>query len=308
MGEQKTISGRAWAELTLLALIWGASFLAIRIAITEVPVLTSVLLRTSLAMTALWLYVVARRLPLPRDAATWAGLVAMGALNNVIPFALMAWGQLHIETGLTSILNAASAVFGVLVAALVFADERLSARKIAGVGLGFAGVVTVIGPGLLAALDLRSLGQLAVLGGALSYAFAAAFARARLSHLRPEVAAAGMLAGSTLILLPLVLLFDGVPTLDYRPVTWAAVGYYALIATALAYLLYYRILAMAGSGNLMVVTLLIPPVSITLGALVLDEALAARAYAGFALIALGLSVLDGRAWARLRLLAGRLAR
>ena len=308
MGEQKTISGRAWAELTLLALIWGASFLAIRIAIAEVPVLTSVLLRTSLAMAALWLYVIARRLPLPSDAATWAGLVAMGALNNVIPFALMAWGQLHIETGLTSILNAASAVFGVLVAALVFADERLSARKIAGVGLGFAGVVTVIGPGLRAALDLRSLGQLAVLGGALSYAFAAAFARARLSHLRPEVAAAGMLAGSTLILLPLVLLFDGVPTLDYRPVTWAAVGYYALIATALAYLLYYRILAMAGSGNLMVVTLLIPPVSITLGALVLDEALAARAYAGFALIALGLSVLDGRAWARLRMLAGRLAR
>ncbi len=207
----------------------------------------------------------------------------------------MAWAQLHVETGLTSILNAATAIFGVIVAALIFADERLSLHKAIGVVLGFFGVATAIGLESFRSFDLRSTAQLAILAGTVSYAFASAWARLRLSGLAPQLAAAGMLTGSTVLLLPAALIIDGPIQFDLIPATWAAIGYYAIIATAGAYLLYYRVLGMAGSGNLMLVTLLIPPVAILLGTAFLDETLHPSAFAGFALLALGLVILDGRA-------------
>ena len=294
------MTGRAWAEMILLAAIWGASFLAIRVALDEVAPLTSVAHRTGWAMLVLWAVVAIMRLPLPRDPRIWLGVLGMGLLNNVIPFGLMAWGQLYIETGLTSILNGATAIFGVIAAALFFADERITTRKAIGVTLGFFGVATAIGLDNFRSFDLQSLAQLAILAGTVSYALASVWARNFLGGLPPQVAAAGMLTGSTLITLPLAWIVDGPISLDLTPPTLLAIGYYALIATAGAYLLYYRVLALAGSGNLMLVTLLIPPVAITLGALVRNEALGPNAFAGFALLALGLAILDGRIWAWVR--------
>lgn len=293
---QKTISSRAWAELLILSFIWGASFLSVRIALDEVGPLTSVAHRTGWAMLILWVYVLIRRLELPTGARVWAAFLVMGFLNNVIPFSLMAWGQLHIETGLTSILNAATAIFGVIAAAIFFADERLTMRKGVGVTLGFLGVSTAIGLEAFRNFDIRSLGQLAVIAGTMSYALAGVWARKTLGHLRPQVAAAGMLTGATVMTLPLAWFVEGPITLDLMPKTWVAIGYYAVIATALAYMLYYRVLAMAGSGNLMLCTLLVAPVAIVLGAVVLGEALPLRAYAGFVILALGLMILDGRVW------------
>lgn len=297
MTAQKILSTRAWSELLLLSAIWGASFLSIRIALDEVPFITTVAHRVFWATLILWGYVLVRGLPVPRAPRIWAAFLVMGLLNNVIPFSLMAWGQLYIETGLTSIFNAATAIFGVLVAALIFADERLTPNRLVGVCLGFAGVTVAIGIDNLTRFDPRSLAQLAVLLGALSYAVAGAWARTHLAGLRPQVAAAGMLTGSTLIMIPAALLIDGVPSSDLLPRTIGAIAYYSVIATALAYLLYYRVLDMAGSGNLMLCTLLIVPFAIVLGALFLEESLQPRAYVGFAILALGLVVLDGR-WRR----------
>ena len=294
------MTGRAWAEMILLALIWGCSFLAIRTALDEVTPLTSVAHRTGWAMVVLWGVVAVMRLPVPRAPRIWIGFLGMGVMNNVIPFGLMAWGQLHIETGLTSILNASTAIFGVIAAALFFADERITLRKAIGVTLGFFGVATAIGLDNFRSFDLRSLAQLAIIAGTISYALAGVWARHFLSGLPPQVAAAGMLTGSTLITLPLAWIIDGPITLDLQPITVLAIGYYSLIATAGAYLLYYRVLAQAGSGNLMLVTLLIAPVAITLGAVVLGEVLGTNAFVGFALLALGLAILDGRIWGALR--------
>ncbi|SHE71566.1 EamA-like transporter family protein [Litoreibacter ascidiaceicola] len=294
MNAQKTMSGQAWVEMALLAVIWGGSFLSIRLALNEIPVMTAVAHRVFWAMLVLWAYILLRKLPVPRSLRIWAAFLVMGLLNNVIPFVLMAWGQLHIETGLTSILNATTAIFGVVVASVVFADERLTLNRAVGVVLGFFGVATAIGLENLANFDIRSTAQLAVLAGTLSYAFAGAWARRMLSGLRPQVASAGMLTGSALVMVPLAIAVDGTPSFQLSATAWGAIGYYAVIATACAYLLYYRILAMAGSGNLMICTLLVAPVAIILGAVVLGEELAPRAYAGFALLALGLLVLDGR--------------
>ena len=297
---ERTISLNAWGLLALLALLWGASFLSIRIALDEVAPLTAVAHRVGLATAALWLYVLLKGLPLPRGRTVWMAFAGMGLLNNVIPFSLMAWGQLYIPSGLTSIFNASTAIFGVLVAALLLKDERLSRRKAAGVAVGFAGVVTAVGIENLRDFDITSLAQLAVLAGTVSYAFAGFWARKRLTGLAPQVAAAGMLTASTLIMLPLAWIVDGPIRLDLQPRTMLAIAYYALGATALAYLLYYRVLTLAGSGNLMPVTLMIAPIAILLGALVLGETLAPAAYKGFALLALGLVIIDGRLIDRLR--------
>lgn len=293
---QKDLSARAWLELSVLSLIWGASFLSIRVALDELPFLTSVAWRVVPAALILWAWVALRGLTVPRDPRIWGAFLMMGLLNNVIPFGLMAWGQLHIESGLTSILNAATAIFGVIAAAIFFADERLSTRKALGVSLGFLGVATAIGLANLAQLDLRSLAQLAVIGGTVSYALAGVWARKMLSGLAPQVAAAGMLTGSSVIILPIALRMDGL-VIPQHGTTILAVGYYSIVATALAYLLYYRVLAMAGTGNLMLCTLLVAPVAILLGALILGEDLPPQAYLGFGLLALGLLVLDGRVWA-----------
>ncbi|MEM7088679.1 MAG: DMT family transporter [Pseudomonadota bacterium] len=292
MQPQKHLSSRAWAELMLLGLIWGASFVSIRIALDTIPVMTSVLHRTFWAMIILWVIVRGQRLSVPKDPGIWFAFLIMGLLNNAIPFTLMAWGQLYVDVGLTAILNAATAVFGVLVAAVFFSDERLTTSRLIGVGLGFFGVSIAIGIGNFTSFTLHSTAQLAILAGTVSYALASAWARATLSDLSPIVAAAGMLTASTLLIAPVAVMVDGLPTLVLPVETWLAIGYYAIIGTAGAYLLYYHVLATAGSGNLMLVTLIIPPVAIILGAALRNEALSVNAFIGFAVLAAGLLILS----------------
>lgn len=286
--------------MSLLALLWGGSFLTVRIALDEIGPLWVVAHRVFWAALVLWAVILLRGIALPRAPRIWAAFLVMGLLNNVIPFGLMAWGQLHIASGLTSILNASTAIFGVIAAAIFFADERISPRKAFGVLLGFAGVATAIGLDALRSLDLRSLAQLAVIGGTVSYALAGVWARKMLGGLPPQMAAAGMLGASALVMIPLAWTIEGPVDLSLSTRTWGAIGYYAVLATAFAYLLYYRVLGMAGSGNLMLVTLLIAPVAILLGAWILDETLRPAAYTGFALLAGGLLVIDGRPWRLLR--------
>lgn len=298
--EQRGISLRAWMLLGLLALIWGGSFLSNKAALAELGVLTTVAFRVAGAAVALWAYILIRRLPVPKGSAWVKTCLTMGVLNNVIPFSLIVWGQTHIPSGLAGILNAATTIFGVGLAALAFPDERLTPRKAVGVALGLAGVVATVGPAALAHLDITSLGQLAVLGAALSYGVSGIYGRTALRGIRPEVGAAGTLTASACVMVPLALLVEGVPTLAYAPQTWAALAYLSLLSSAFAYILFYRVLQIAGAGNLSLVTLLIAPVAVVLGALVYHEALPATAYLGLALLALGMLVIDGKVMAIFR--------
>ena len=291
---QRTISLTAWSLMALLALIWGASFLSNRTALAQVPVLTTVAFRVTGATVALWAYVAIRRLPVPTDAKWLRTCLILGLSNNIIPFSLVVWGQTHIPSGLAGILNAATAIFSVVLAAVFYPDERLTGRRAVGVTLGLAGVAIAIGPAALSHLDVTSLGQLAILGAALSYAASSIYGRRALAGIRPEVGAAGMLSVAAAIMLPVALWHDGLPRLNYLPQTWAALAYLALIASAFAYILFYRVLQLTGAGNLGLVTLLVAPIAVILGAVAYHEALAATAYVGFAVIALGMLVLDGR--------------
>ncbi len=280
--------------MALLALIWGGSFVANRQALTGLPVLTIVAMRVLGGAVALWLWVALRGLPVPRGAR-WIGACAvMGLLNNVVPFCLIVWGQQQIPAGLAGILNASTAVFAVLVAAAVFPDERLTPARALGVALGLGGVIMAVGPRALAAFDLRSTAQLACLAAAVSYAISGAFARTALKGIRPEVSAAGMLTAASALLVPAALWHDGLPQAAPTLPVLASLAYLSLAASALAYILFYAVLRLAGAGNLGLVTLLVAPVAIVLGTLIFGERLSLGALAGFGLIALGLLVMDGR--------------
>lgn len=294
MSTNRSIPPLAWALLAALAAIWGTSFLSNRAALGGAGVLTVVTFRVTGGALALWAWVALRRLPLPRDPRFLLRFLVMGALNNAIPFSLIVWGQKHIDSGLAAILNASTAIFGVLVAAMVFSDERLTGPRLFGVLLGFAGVVLAIGPQALSGFTLTSAGQWAVIGASLSYGFAGAYARFAIKGLAPEVAAAGMLTGGVIWLLPAMLLIEGVPSFDYAAPVWAGMIWLALGCSALAYLIYYRILALAGAGNLSLVTLLIPPVAIVAGWAVYGERLGWAELAGFAVLALGLALVNRR--------------
>jgi drug/metabolite transporter (DMT)-like permease len=267
----------------------GGSFLFGKVALAAVPPLTLVVLRTGIAALALLAFLAATGRRLPSALAAWRGFLVMGLLNNAIPFALINWGQTRIDSGLAAILNATTPLFTVILAHLVTSDEKLTRNRMAGVVLGFAGVVVMIGP---AALGGAGLAKLAVLAAAASYACAGLYGR-RLGGLAPATAACGMLVAATLIMLPLALVLDR-PALPAGAVIWEAVGALALFSTALAYIVYFRILATAGATNLLLVTFLIPVSALLLGGIVLGERPDAAAFAGMALIFLGLVAVDGR--------------
>lgn len=291
---QKQMTPRAMAMLVVLAVIWGGSFLSNRAALAEIGVLTVVGFRVAGGAVLLWAAVFIMGLPRPRGIERIGQFLIMGLLACALPFSLIVWGQKHIDSGLASILNASTAIFGVLMAAVFLGDERLTKRKAIGVGIGFFGVVLCVGPDALTGFDPASLGQIAVLGAALSYSLANVYTRLFIRDLAPEVSAAGMLTGASVWILPAALYTDGLPTFAYSLPVWGAIFWLSAIAAALAFLIYYKVLAEVGAGNFSLVTLMIPPVAIGLGALIYQEKLPLTAYLGFAVLALGLLVLNGK--------------
>ena len=272
------MSGGDWALLIALSMLWGGSFFFNRVALTELPPLTVGLFRVGL---------VALR--------AYAG---MGLLNNVIPFSLIMWAQTRIDSGVASILNATTPVFGVLVAHWLTRDEKLTPARLTGAILGFLGVAAMMGAGGEAALKRDGWAMAACLVAAFSYALSGVYGR-RFKGLgvSPLSTAAGQLTASTIMFAPLALLVDRPWSLPMPGATamGATVGL-ALISTALAYLIFFRILSRAGATNLLLVTFLIPPSAILLGVAFLGESLAARHVVGMALIGLGLATIDGRPW------------
>ena len=290
------LTGEAWFLLIVLSLLWGGSFFFTGVAVKELPPFTIVALRVGIAaITLLLLHAIARR-ALPAGFGIWRAFLIMAILNNAIPFTLLVWGQTQIASGLAAILNATTPLFTVLAANLFLPDERLTALKLSGIAAGIAGVAVLMGPEAVSGLTGNLWAQLACLGAALSYALAIVFGRrfARMG-LRPTSVATGQLCMSSLVLLPLALIVDqpwtlAVPSLGAS----ASILAIAIASTAFAYLLYFRILETAGATNATLVTFMVPPSAILLGALFLDERLAANHFAGMALILLGLALIDGR--------------
>jgi len=307
MTVRRTMGPAEWAMLIALSLLWGGSFFFNGVAVKALPPLTLVFLRVTLAALTLNAVLVLRGTPLPLDRRIWAAFFGMGLLNNVVPFSLIVWGQTHIASGVASILNATTPLFAVIAAHLFTADEKMSTNRVIGVLAGFAGVVLMIGPAALTGAMVNLWAQCAVLGAAISYSFAGIFGRRfKAMGVLPLATATGQVTASAILLAPIAAFIDMPWRLAFpAPDVWLSVAGIALLSTALAYILYFRILSSAGATNIALVTFLIPVSAILLGALYLGERLMPRHFGGLALIAVGLAAIDGRPVKALRRLVAR---
>jgi drug/metabolite transporter (DMT)-like permease len=284
---------RDWPLLVLLSILWGGSFFFTGIAVRELPPLTIVLARVGIAavllLPALW----ASGARLPARPKDWMPFLVMGLLNNVIPFCLIVSGQIRITSGLASVLNATTPLFTLLVMA-GYGDEPLAARRFVGVLAGLAGVVILRGQGLEIAGG-QTFGMLLCLGAALSYGFSGLWGRRKLAGVPPLTSATCQLICSSVVMLGLAVVVER-PWLLPAPglPTWLALLATAALSTALAYVVFFRILVRSGASSVMLVTLLIPVTAILLGHFLLGEPLEAREIMGALVIGGALLIVDGR--------------
>jgi len=272
---------RSLPLLVLLALIWGSSFMFIKIAVRELNPATLVFGRTGLAAIALGIVVLVN---LGRGATAvelrthWRGLLAVGLLNTAVPFWLLSWGETRIDSGLASIIQASVPIFNALLAFGFFHEQRVSGRRLVGIVVGFAGVALLVG----AQPQAKILGVFAVVGMATCYAAGGLLAKHYLDEARPQVVAFGTTAVAALAVTP-----AGVALAPHHVPHWktfAAVAVLGLVATAFAYLLFFTINAEAGAAYASLVTYLVPPIALAYGALFLGESVGVAALAGLLLI------------------------
>lgn len=292
------MSSLAWGLLLLLGFIWGGSFFLGKVAVETTTPLTLVLLRVSLAAVTLHLYLLLRSKRFQATGAQMVQFIVLGMLNNVIPFSLIFLGQTEIGAGLAAIINATTPFWTVMIASGLIRQESPSLNTILGIVLGIIGTIVLIGPELILQTGGPLWPKLAIFGATLSYGFAGVFAK-HVTLGTPENVATGQLTASTLWMIPLIGLVEGVPTLSGHDLKfWAAIIALATICTAFAYILYFRLIALAGATNTSLVTLIVPASAIMLGVWLLDEKLLIQEYLGMGIIALGLIVIDGRLFRR----------
>lgn len=293
------LTARDWTLLVALSGVWGASYFFGKVAVADIGPLTVVLGRVALAAAILYAVIRYRGIAVPATGADWRGFFMMGLLNSAIPYSLIFWGETRIDSGLAAILTATVPIFTVIVAHFWTVDERMNPAKAAGIGLGMAGVVVIMGRDLETIGSGSGLAKLAIVGASVSYAFSGIYGR-RLKGKSPLVLAWGQMCAATVILLLLVLVVDR----PWASAAWTAEAVLSVIAlatlcTALAYMIFFRLLATVGATNTSLVTFLIPVSSLVLGTLVLDEPLVAVQLLGMLLIVAGMAIIDGRLVTRL---------
>ncbi|MGD8382192.1 MAG: EamA family transporter [Syntrophobacterales bacterium] len=282
------MSLRNFAILFVLGLIWGASFLFIKVAVVTIPPFTVAFGRTALAALILYVVLRYRGLKLGSWGHLWGAFLILGLLNGAVPYTLITWAEIHIDSGLAAILNALMPLFTVLLAHFFTQDEKLNWMKVIGIFLGFLGILVLIGPAVLKGLGTHVIGQLAVVGAALCYAMAAIYGR-RLKEVPPLVSATGQLIGAALLTMPLSFIIDTPWELSVTLLSLGALACLSLLGTALAYILYYYLLARIGATNVSLVTYLLPITGVFWGALLLGERLHWSAFLALALILAGIA-------------------
>ena len=290
------MTGFEWMLLVLLSVVWGGSFFFNGIALREFPTLSIVTARVGLAALALLFLMKMLGQGIQLNRQILKAFFGMSFLNNVVPFSLIVWGQQHIASGVASILNATTPLFTMLVAHWFTTDEKINPRRLLGVLTGMGGVGLMMGLDSMESSGFHLLGQSAILLAAFSYGLAGVYGK-RFAQLEipPLATATGQLCASSMILIPLTLWIDQPWTMTIPSIEgMGSLLGIALLSTALAYVIYFRLLKTAGATNLLLVTLLIPVSAIILGVFLLDESLEPQHLSGMAVISLGLLIMDGR--------------
>ena len=294
------LDATGWGLIAILSILWGGAFFLIEVGLRSYPPITLVFARLALAVPPMWIAMRIMGDRLPNDSRSWWLLSVVGALNCALPFILFFWGQQYLESGYASILNATTPLWGVITAHFMTSDEKATPARVFGVLLGLAGIVVMAWPEAVKGLTGNIVAQIACLVSTVFYSFAAIYGR-RLSQtsMTPMVVATGQTVAAALLMLPIMLIVDHpwtmtAPRLD---ATLAALTL-GLLSTALAYVLYFRLIDRSGASNAQLVAFLMPILAIILGIAFLNESLSQRQVAGAALIALGLAAIDGRLFSR----------
>ena len=280
----------------LLSLLWGGAFFMIELGLRGFPPNTLVFLRMALAVPPMLLILKLFGHRLPSDRKSWQQLFVLGAINAALPFILFFWGQTRIESGLASVLNATTPLWGVVTAHFLTRDEKATPARVVGVLLGLAGIIVMVGAEALDGITGSVLAQIACLVATLLYALAAVYGRTlSQSTMTPLVVATGQVITAAIFMLPVLLVVDQPWTLPAAGWdAWAGAIGLAIPSTAIAYFFYFRLIDRAGASNAMLVAFIMPVVAIVLGVVALGETVELKEIAGAALIALGLLAIDGR--------------
>lgn len=285
----QTGSRTDWVLFGLLGLLWGSSFLFIKVGVETLPPFTLVTLRLLFAATFLTIVVALTREPLPTSLATYRHLAVLGVLSIVVPFSLIAWGEQRIDSGLAAILNSTVPLFAIVISGLVLHDEPVTANRVGGLLVGFAGVATVMSRSLGSG-GSSTEGEWAVVIAAGSYALGAVYARRYLRGVRPVVTALGQIVLAVLVTGPIAFIAEQPLAVGLRPDALFAVFWLGVLGLGVAYLIYYRLIAHWGATRASLVTYLLPIVGVTLGATFLGESVDLRIIAGTGLVIIGVAL------------------
>lgn len=273
-------------ELTLLLVLaglWGGSYTFIKLGVETIPPLTLITARTLIAGLVLLVVIRWRGLRLPRDPATWRMFLVQAGLNSVVPFTLIAWAERSVDAGLATILSSTSPIFVVLLSCLSVSAERLTGLRLAGIAAGLAGTVLIVGAQAMTGFGEQLWAQLALVAASVCYGGAALFGRS-FKGLDPIMPAAGSLFCGALVLLPLSLMLDRPWTLSPSAQSIQALIALSLVSTALAFVIYFRLISRLGSVATTSVAYLRVPAGVLIGMVFLGEALAPTAWAGLVLV------------------------
>jgi drug/metabolite transporter (DMT)-like permease len=284
---------RQWVTFLALTLIWGASFLWIKIAVRETGPLTIVTLRLALALVALLGILIARRPGFPRGARAWGVMLVQGLISTALPWILITWAEQYIDSALATVLNGAVPLFTIIIAHLTLSDDRMTRRRIVGLLVGFFGVLVLVQKDLRflasgdAGVHMALLGQGAMILSSVFYAASNVYGRAKFRGVSPIYQAFYTMLAADAVMWIVTPAVESPFTLPTGPLTWAAIAWLGTLSAGLAYLLFYKLLHEIGPTRVATVTYTIPVVGVTLGVVFLHEALTWQLIVGTLLIVSG---------------------
>ncbi len=284
-----------WALFWLLGLIWGTSFLWIKIAIEDITPLVLVGFRTLIGSIGLGVIIFANRNDMPTKEAIRAKIpdfLLLGLINIALPWALISWGEQYIDSGIASILNSAMPLFTILIAPLLIKEERITLPRVVGLITGFLGVIILMLPSIQQGWSNHLMGMGASLLSAVLYAVSAVYGRIRGGGLPPRVQSFLQLTSGTIIIWLLTFTLEGVPVLPAKPITWIAVTWLGLLGSCIAYLLYFYLLYEIGPTRTSLVTYIPPLMGVLLGIVFLNETFHWQAIIGAVLILSGIFIVN----------------
>lgn len=279
-----------WVAFLLLALIWGSSFMWIKLAVQEIGPFALVGFRLLFGVLFLAIVVRARHLALPKDGHTWAVLALLALINTALPFVLISWGEQHIDSAVASILNGSVPLFTLFIAHWLLKDDRMTLVRITGAAVGFVGIVVLMSGGLSAADFAKNLlGDFAVLAAAALYGVGGVLVRLKLSHVSPAITGFGSALVADGLVWTTAFFVESPLALPHQPITWASLVILGFLGTGLAYQLYFHLIKSIGSTRASMVTYVMPAVGLALGILFLREPLTWQ-------LALGMVLIVGAVW------------